>query len=321
MSLEPPYDTENPDPQLQSIFFTLPRELRDQIYHYLLLSARRIVQPFPGNINSGTQVGRWDILQLQYRLPPAFANINPRNLPFDQPNFAPDWLLACKAMMREGVFQFSRNAEWLFSGYRSSSDWTLRLPVDTSRTTRIEFKVQNVANYEDPRWGQGTDTHAELAQYAQRMRKVDLKWTTIRFVGHSYRFGPTNVYCNNQASNMMRNLVNTFDGIDVQRWEFGIHDPEPFRYWVLFEWVIEEGQKAGEGKLEVLVKERTRKPVQVIKPDEDLANLLPPGWVCKRPPCECNECILERAEGHEGGYGPRPDVVRATNVRCCWVLG
>ncbi|KAH3914169.1 elastin [Parastagonospora nodorum] len=308
MSVKPPYDTADADPQLQSIFFTLPRELRDQIYHFLLLSTRRTFQSFPLNSTSGTQLSKWDVLQLQYRLPADFANTNPRNLPFSQSNSAPDWLFSCKAMMHEGVIQFSRNAEWLFDGHRSISDWTLQLPIDTSRTTRIEFKVQNLANYEEPRWGQGTDTYAELAQYAQRMRKVDIKWTTIRFVGHSYRFGPTNVYCNNQANNMMRNLVTIFDGIDAQRWEFGIQDPEPFRYWVLFEWVVEEAQKPGVGKLEILVKERTRKPVKIIKPEEDLANLLPPGWVCKRPPCECNECVQERAEGHEGGYGPRPDV-------------
>lgn len=107
----------------------------------------------------------------------------------------------------------------------------------------------------------------------------------------------------------MRNLVKVFEGVRVKRWEFGIQDPAPNKYWVLFEWVVPEGKAAEEGALELMIKERTRRRPRIIAPEDDLENLLPPGWVCKRPTCECEECKLERSEGGPGGWGKRPDVV------------
>jgi hypothetical protein len=321
----------NPSPQLQSCLFILPRELRDRIYHHIFLTTRYIYQPFPSpssKPNFCEYGSTHDILHLRYRLPTAIANSNPDNRPCEPyPMPKPDWLLTCKSLFSEGIAQFVRNAEWYSSSgltvARRDVNWTFNLSLDTSKINRVEFYVQNLAHYEEPGWWQGTDTRATMTRYADAMRKVDRTWSVLRFVGHSYRFRSSNLYCDDQAANMMRNVVRIFKGLKVQKWEFGIKSPGCNPYWVLFGWVVDEGKEQEQGRLEVICQERRRGRVSPVKPEDDLEKLLPKGWVKKRLPCECEDCELERSEGWPGGWMSRPDSFgwRGDSnmlVKLCW---
>lgn len=83
----------------------------------------------------------------------------------------------------------------------------------------------------------------------------------------------------------MRQLMSFFEGIGVKKFELGMRDMPRWRCWVLYELVDGE-------ELTIVRNEGPRKPRDP-RPEEDLSNLLPPGWVVKGPTCgdeDCDNC-------------------------------
>jgi hypothetical protein len=287
-------------PQLNSIFFRLPRELRDQIYHSLchnIYIQRDFphVQPHPAASAEPTTAATVFHLRYRHRNPDSNPRLQPDRYHADN---NPSWLLTCKTILTEGSTQFARNAEWYsdyYLSYSRATPWTAAISLSTASVTRMELYVENLANYETPYRYEGTDTRAYLASVAQLMRGADVGVKVLRFVGHSYQLHLSDLECGGQATNMVRNLSGLFEGVKVERWEFGIVDRPKEDVWVLYKWNCEEG-------LRLMVRKRTMRMERKVRPEDDLEKLLPPGWVGKRKPCMCDDCVVERAEGGVGEW-------------------
>jgi hypothetical protein len=76
------------------------------------------------------------------------------------------------------------------------------------------------------------------------MRAENLRFDTMRVVGHSYVLQQGDWECGGQAENMARNLMAVFHGVEVRSWEFGITQPDKGNHaWVLFDWVGRNGEE------------------------------------------------------------------------------
>ncbi|KAH7069622.1 hypothetical protein BKA63DRAFT_493856 [Paraphoma chrysanthemicola] len=298
--------------QTTSLFFSLPREIRDNIYHHVFQSIRCIhaVLP-PCAAKSNQPKHRVPDIQLRHQLVDRTSRAHSHL--HNVADYGNDWLLTCKAIMFEAMEQFSRNAEWFWDGYprlrcrgckqcpidevrfTPKPHWTTRLPVNTSRITRMELYVQNLANFETPYRYEGTDVNSDLAFLANIMRNANISLDTLRFVGHSYllrnaarRKVRPGIYTSSnidQIPKMMQRLMSHFQSVHVRKFEFGIIDRPYVRYWVLYEWVDGVGVK-------LLTNQGPPKRPDP-RPEEDLEKLLPAGWILKRPTCgdeECDDC-------------------------------
>lgn len=301
----------------QSPLFSLPRELRDLIYHHCCLDSHELKQQFvfptpptPSTATPSNPYYAHNMLALRYRSPRPDAKTSA----WFSSRTTLVWLLTCKTVMHEGLEQFLRNAEWYYNGaLRGGGRWTRDklslLRLETSMITRFELQVENLANYESPARGQGTNTKQDLEYIASLMRTGGLAMHTISFVGHSYRLDPMRFDCDGQIENMAHNLVDVFEGIEVKRWEFGISDPRRDMIWVLFHYVPPSSSSSenSRGQLTLMEKKKMVRMPREVKEDDDLEKLLPEGWVKKRDPCECEYCQDQRKEGGEGGYKERQD--------------
>ncbi|KAH7070118.1 hypothetical protein FB567DRAFT_598664 [Paraphoma chrysanthemicola] len=298
--------------QPTSLFFSLPREIRDNIYHHVFQLNRSLRATLPSYAATSTKSQhRMPDIELRYQLADRTSRAHSHH--FNIGDSGNDWLLSCKAIMSEATEQFSRNAEWFWDGYprlrcrgcaqcpidqvgfTPKSHWTTRLPVNTSRITKMELYVENLANFETPYRYEGTDVNSDLAFLATIMHNANISLDTLRFVGHSYllrnaarrKLRPAISTSANidQIPGMLQRLMSHFQSVEVCKFEFGIVDRPYARYWVLYEWVDGVGLKllANRGP--------PRRPDP--RPEEDLEKLLPAGWVLKRPTCgdeECDDC-------------------------------
>ncbi|KAL5424348.1 hypothetical protein PMIN04_003271 [Paraphaeosphaeria minitans] len=164
----------------------------------------------------------------------------------------------------------------------------------------MEVNVDNLTNFETPKryehWDEcdGIDTTEQLKELSEFMRAAHMQLDTLRFIGNSYQLrgaGKRKIKPSiwtsgsEQTGDIMRQLMSFFDRIKVHRWELGIVDMPNWNSWVLFEWVGSEG-------LRIMRNEGRQKPPDP-KPEEDLVNLLPPGWVLEIPTCgdeDCDDC-------------------------------
>ncbi|KAF2023733.1 hypothetical protein EK21DRAFT_94684 [Setomelanomma holmii] len=291
--------------QTTSHFFTLPREIRDNIYHYVFQTHRFIHCAFPPQLSSMTTTtfpvpGQIRDFQLRYRLPDTTSRRHSECSLTDYSGTQSTWLLTSRTLMLEAVAQFLRNCEWTCTAnglmvhtpdprliYADKRHWTTRLPVEARCVTEMELYVGNLANWEDPMHHYGVDSHPDLVLIAAKMREHKIELERMRFVGHSYSFyrGPRGALCNGQVGNMFRNLRSMFDGVEVRKWEFGIEDYPNTKYWALSGW--DEQRDV----LEMVVYKRR---VRVKRPDpppaQDLERLLPHGWVLKMEVCGRKEC-------------------------------
>lgn len=228
------------------------------------------------------------------------------------PSTYPEWLRVCQMFMDEGIKVFMRNAEWYFNGYLPQSGdedhWTNRLfTLDTSKVTCMHLYVNNLANFEALDRYEGMDSRSDMEHIAKLMRATGMTLKEMRFVGHSYLLSVGSEDCAARAHGMMRNLVAIFHDVGVRNWEFGIVEPNVEGMWVLYDWVVNSERYDVEGYLKMVVRELQKRRIKEVKPGDDLENLLPQGWVKKRPECVCLDCTEERADTGTGGWGPRPD--------------
>ena len=114
----------------KSSFFTLSRELRDEVYHHLLSSLAY-------DIRIGSHVVT---IEYGFIAPDRTFDRIAREMTLDNkttyvPYQAPSWLIACSQMLSEGLAQFSRQAKCTevthVERYRSDSDWKARLVRDS----------------------------------------------------------------------------------------------------------------------------------------------------------------------------------------------
>ncbi|KAH7381495.1 hypothetical protein DE146DRAFT_760925 [Phaeosphaeria sp. MPI-PUGE-AT-0046c] len=256
--------------QLSSPLSRLPRELRDQIYHFLFHETPYLIQRFspydPSNASSPEErilppyplLYASNLLYLRYRHRSNAQGPNGPCYPTD--STYPEWIRTCKMFMIEGIDVFQRNAEWYFPGCRPHADlqahWTNKLfRLDTTNVTAMQLYVNNLANFEEPFRHHGTNSRADLEYFARLVRKTGMRIKHLRFVGHSYNLRPGAETCKGQAQNMMRNLVNIFHSLGVQDCSFGIVQPHVVGLWVLYAWIIPPGRDDANGYLELVVRQ------------------------------------------------------------------
>ncbi|KAF2825095.1 hypothetical protein CC86DRAFT_39056 [Ophiobolus disseminans] len=272
----------NQSVQPDSILLKLPREMRDEIYHNLLLIdccmyhalAPQFLQfvpqaPLPSTTGPEDCPEVFTDCQLRYSMRKPAVRGSSCNYDHDSGhNFT--WLLTCKATFHEGLAQFIRRAEWIWRGAHVvtsrtiDGSWTKLF--DTSFITRFELDVSNLANYSNHKsvcYRSGRDSRADLSNLADRLCAARLSnIESIRFVGYSdwLEGHPNDPHCGNQVGVMMQNLVSVFTGVHVKRWELGVYHDRPrckqTFYWVLFEWVHNSKDDPMSGELKLLVDDR-----------------------------------------------------------------
>jgi hypothetical protein len=104
--------------------FSLPRELRDEIYHYLFSHGPYFVAFFPYASIQSTRMPLY--LGYKTRDHKYYMNHTKANV---------DWLLTSKIIMDEALACFSRRAEWFcrgcdFADMPKKLPWTVNLPID-----------------------------------------------------------------------------------------------------------------------------------------------------------------------------------------------
>ncbi|KAF2821491.1 hypothetical protein CC86DRAFT_373811 [Ophiobolus disseminans] len=130
-------------PSPDSVLFTLPRELRDKVYHHLLSG---LVYDIP----SGSHICTIEYGQITPDR--AFKELSSRmslekcvRIPYQ----APRWLLACRQMLFEGLAQFSRQSKCTdvvyYKQYRSDPDWEIVLVQDALLLSRVREMYLAVA--------------------------------------------------------------------------------------------------------------------------------------------------------------------------------
>jgi hypothetical protein len=213
-------------------FFNLPRELRDLIYHHLFLSTPHIIQCFG--------IERM-YLSLVYR---PFFTPTDLTIPFYHPTrSSPTWLLTNKTLLYEARAQFMRHAEWYFdSGEVQIRNWSSMLRMNLRRVKRMQLYVSSLSHWETPAIYQGMNARNPLGRLADAMREEGLRFNIVRLVGHSHALHEKDWECRGQANNMVKNLMAVFHGIEVGKWEFGIRNLYGKNVWVLFDWVVGEGE-------------------------------------------------------------------------------
>jgi hypothetical protein len=242
----------------------IPREMRDEIYHQLFSSDRSLGHAYM--IPSG------DLVLPDHYPEPAYIfdlryshhDFTSRVHGFNGHN--PTWLLTCKATYHEGLAQYFRRAEWVWQAYftrifsAGHRDWKTELSA--TNLTRLEMQVSNLANYETPHRGEGSDTRNALANTAKSMREANVRLERVRFVGHSYTLAarPYEPHCAHQVEHMMRNLMGHFEGIQVKKWELGIVGRPSDWMWVLYEWVQKGAGDSLTSELRLLVDDRVAPP-------------------------------------------------------------
>jgi hypothetical protein len=251
--------------QRESSFFMIPREMRDEVYHQLFSSDRCLFHaymlPSSDLITSSEYYPepayRFDLRYSQHDLASRVHGFNGNS---------PTWLLTCKATYHEGRAQYFRRAEWVWQAYftrifsAGHRDWKTELSA--TNLTRLEMQVSNLANYETPHRGEGSDTRNALANTAKSLREGKVRLERVRFVGHSYRLAerPHEPHCGYQVEHMMHNLMGHFEGIQVKKWELGIVGRPSDWMWVLYEWVQNGAGDPLIGKLRLLVDDRVAPP-------------------------------------------------------------
>jgi len=111
-------------------FFSLPRELRDEIYAHLFTLSPCLDASFHGVT-----------LNLHYS-PRCCAK---------QTIFKPDqsWLLASKTVMTEALQEYARKADWVWHGpYAILKRCSLPIPMDMLEIRRMSLYVGNLAYWE-----------------------------------------------------------------------------------------------------------------------------------------------------------------------------
>ncbi|KAH8711955.1 hypothetical protein GQ44DRAFT_431191 [Phaeosphaeriaceae sp. PMI808] len=252
--------------QPNSPFFQhLPRELRDKIYHEILHAFfhthyNKTCFFSSSSLASPSWAREIKNLHRRYRFadwmpdPPASRSM---------PLATAVWLTACKRLMQEGVAQFFRGAVWSWRVRLMPRTQRVTLPVDAA-VRRMELYVGYVSVFSAPLFRGNAENSrrasARLSGIARAMRDNGVGLDVLRFVGcvRSTESGGVGPACHKGAGEMMRNLVGLFDGVDVRRWELCVHTQPNRDYWVLFEWVVGDGERK-DGELKVLGYEEAEK--------------------------------------------------------------
>jgi hypothetical protein len=229
-------------------FFDLPCELRDNIYHHVWTSSGYLHGYFQGRL-----------LQLHYM----YARyVLPDNVTHKVDWSDLEWLFTNKIIMHEALQQFSREAEWFMplgvfesgklSILPSSPDWTVNLPVDTSKLNRMTLCAANLSHFETPHRNEGHGYREELEKMAGKVREVGVRIERLRFMGHSYLWErdrcPDKPLTDKQIPNMAKNLKEVFKSAAIGSWQMGLVSPRNSKSWFLLD--IEK-----DGSFEVLVDE------------------------------------------------------------------
>jgi hypothetical protein len=286
--------------QKPSLLFTLPLELRERIYHYVFQTHRFLHAPFPPQAPSTdirtipltTPTNHLGDLLLRYRLDDTLGR------PHSSYNYCSCdqfWLLTNKAIMHEALAHYVRNAEWtsysgtsLFSSREERKCWATRLPLDARGVRRMELDVRKLEHWLGAPPANAYDYH-NTVRIANILRDAKLSLESLRFVGYSRSLNlmHSGVTCNGQVEDMFRNLRAAFSYLQtpVPHFSLGVtNDPYQAYYWVLFDYTEAAGTR-------LLVHEHSRRVKRADPPaEEDLANLLPEGWVVARKKCRNREC-------------------------------
>lgn len=270
--------------QTQSIFFRLPREMRDEIYHNLLLIDTHVYLPrgsFPSFFDAqfiadynDAEPWKTDPLSPFCDFGIRYGSRHPKQYPKERADGA-KWLLTCQVILREGQAQFLRKAEWYWGGiysgasYNGGGHWKTQL--DLSKVTRLELYVGNFSNYHTPSHYEGEDSRKELPKIAYAMRAAQPSMEKIRCVGHSYWLSSpqSEANCRGQVGHMMFNLKRVFEGVQVKKWELGVVHPRIEGFYTLFEDMQGDLKDTGTCELKVLDDHRVIGP----KDREEIAKI------------------------------------------------
>jgi hypothetical protein len=223
--------------------FTIPRELRDDIYHWAFTINCCLYHSYLPDDDYPYSKGASYDLALRYSYGAIFTTQN--TISDSAQVVKPTWLLTCKTFLHEGFAQYLRHATWVWLANHTDEPiagrrmWSAQLSA--LNITRLELQVSNLANYETPYRHQGTDSRRDLARIADCMRTTNARMTTVRFVRHSYLLedeeGPHDSAWFGEVENMMSNLKEAFTGVRINTFELGIVGRPIDWMWVLYEWV------------------------------------------------------------------------------------
>lgn len=201
-------------------FFSLPRELRDKIYHHIFLLDPYLIGAFYKD---------------QYYVPTHYT-IRGGAVAGSAHISTPTWLLASKTLMREALAQYTLHASWVhdvslymeLDSYRSH-----RLPLHAAAIKRLDLDAGFLPQWTVPSTCDSGDARSAVSWFVDMIKDVGRAFERVCVHAYVEKFdyvalglgdnSPVNI---GHAFGQMRRM---FEGVEVGEWVLEVQSPA--RIW------------------------------------------------------------------------------------------
>jgi hypothetical protein len=187
--------------------FTIPREIRNEIYHHLFTSDPYLMCKFPDGSDHPTHYST-RCCAVAYTC----DHIS-----------TPTWLLTNKTVMREALEKYAVHASWVYdSSPNNGKPRSHRLPLDRAKIRKLELSVDFV-----PRWTRPTTLNSEdmglrLLFFVETIKEAELVFERVRFQGYApeenlrmLSLGSKSPY---DVARIVQDMREMFEGVEVGEW-------------------------------------------------------------------------------------------------------
>lgn len=185
--------------------FSLPRELRNEIYHHIFTADPYLRTTISDGCNVYTHYGR----RCCKREPP------------DSSIASPTWLLTCRVLMSEALEHYSRHASWIYeSGWYTPHRRSEKLPLDQTKFRTMEVDVQFMLDWTISCLTPSEDPRSLVWPLVEHLKEAEVSPEIVRFHGYTRSIeesgtaeNPLDWYV--QAFKEMRDH---FEELEVRKW-------------------------------------------------------------------------------------------------------
>ncbi|KAL1610637.1 hypothetical protein SLS60_002307 [Paraconiothyrium brasiliense] len=217
-------------------FFTLPREIRNEIYHHLFINNPYLSCNFYSGLHLITRYSTYCC--------PLQPICDTYNL---IPRPEPIWLLTSKTLMREALAQYSLHASSIYDESSSQGDGSAclyKLPLDRSKIRRLEITVSLLSGWHVPRTSSSQDPRQEVRVIAEASREAGISFESVRLQGFISEYEMERLdaayKAPGQVARIFEDMRMIFEGVEVREWFLEVSTLETWKTEVVFARVGEE---------------------------------------------------------------------------------
>ena len=194
---------DTPAPRLS--LFSLPLEVRNQIYHHIFTAEPYLAAEF----------NREEYMYTHY---------STRCCGINEPNellSKPIWLLTCRTLMHEALAQYSLHASWVMAYYFEFKGWrSHKLPLDKSKIRTLEVHVGFLLEWTVSCRAPSEDPRHPVEVLTWEIEEAGVTFDRIRFQGYHREVEKmdTEEYPASQTAQVFKEMRDMFQGLGVQEW-------------------------------------------------------------------------------------------------------